>query len=295
MKEFVTTVGNMKKLVKESSQEFKAKIGPGVEDENKKNSKKACDTAEEEAKKFDGGLSKEVGEEHAKYDKTGDDNKTTMDYTPANATPEYKERIHYQALGYASKKEKENGMPKAGNFDDNEDIYKEFKRSGEEAQKNIALGKEAGLTARELPKKTFEHESMYESKDGFDMRQMMNHMQNIQEVKEPINERIKTIYFKKTKFITENHMITKIPDDFKTNGLKFNMKDNDGNVYLVEWKNNKANVISHINKNEVNESFKRMKELMEYKTSDTKTTVSERLNENEDKFKEQLDRIKKLM
>lgn len=296
MDKFVVTVGNMKKLVKESSQEFKAKIGPGVESADKENNGKAYTDAKKRAKDFDGGLAKEVGEEHAKYDKTGDDNKTTLDYTPANVTDDYKKRIHAQAKGYTSELEMKNGMEKAGNFDDNEDIYNEFKRAGEEQQKKEAEFKASGLQARELPKSTFEHENMYESKDGFDMRQMINHMQQIQEVNEPVNETVKTIYFKKTRFITENHMITKIPDDFKTNGLKFNMKDKDGNIYLVEWKNNKANVISHINKNEVAEEFNRMKELMEYKTVDTKTTTSERLHEgNENEFKARLDRIRELM
>jgi len=294
MKEFVTTVGNMKKLVKESSNEFKAKIGPGVEDADKKNNGKAYTDAKKRAKDFDGGLAKEVGEEHAKYEKPADGNKTMLDYTMDNASPEYKKRVHAQVKGYSSEAEMNNGMEKAGNFDDNEDIYNEFKKSGEKMQKAEEDFKASGLQASKLPKETFKHENMYESKDGYDMRQMINHLNNVQKVNS-VNESIKTIYFKKTQFITENHMITKIPDDFKTNGLKFNMKDNAGNVYLVEWKNNKANVLSHINKNEIDSEFNRMKELMEYKTVDTKTSASERLNENDEEIKKQLDRIRQLM
>ena len=295
MKEFVTTVGDMKKLVKESSNEFKAKIGPGVESEDKKNNGKAYTDAKKRAKDYDGGLSKEVGEEHAKYDKTGDDNKTTLDYTPANATDDYKKRVHAQAKGYTSVAEMNNGSEKNGNFDDNEEIYKEFKKSGEEAQKKMADFKASGLQERELPKEYFEQESMYESKEGMNMREMLNHMQQVQDVK-PVNEHIKTVYFKKTKFITENHMITKIPDDFKQEGLKFNMKDNDGNVYLVEWKNNKAYVLSHLNKNVIKEEFERMKELSSYKSDAAKTTVSERLYEgNEEEFRNRLNRIRELM
>lgn len=295
MKEFVTTVGNMKKLVKESSNEFKAKIGPGVESADKENNGKAYSDAKKRAKDYDGGLSDEVGEKHAKYVRT-DDNKTTLDYNIANASPEYKKRIHAQAKGYTSELEEKNGMEKAGDFSDNEEIYKELKKSGEEMQDNQKILKKSGLQAREWPDKFFDNDNMYESKEGFDMRQMINHLQDVQSVKEPVNETIKTIYFKKTKFITENHMITKIPDDFKTEGLKFNMKDNNGNIYLVEWKNNKANVISHYNKNEIDESFNRMKQLMEYKTTDTKTTVNDRLNEaNDEQFRERLNKIRSLM
>jgi len=299
MKEFVTTVGDIKKLVRESSNEFKAKIGPGVESADKENNGMAYSDAKKRAKNFDGGLSKEVGEEHAKYDKTGDDNGTTLGYTPANMTDDYRRRIHAQAKGYASEKEEKNGMEKAGNFDDNEDIYKEFKKSEEDKQNKQKILKKSGLQGKviadELPK-VFDHDSMFESKEGFEMRQMLNHLQDVQKVKSPVNETIKTVYFKKSKFITENHMITKIPDDFKVEGLKFNMKDNDGNIYLVEWKNNKANVVSHYNKNEIDQSFDRMKQLMEYKSSDTKTTISERLNEaNDEQFRERLNKIRNLM
>ena len=290
----VLTVKAIKGLVKESSNEFKAKLGPNVESEDRKNNGKAYSDAKKRAKDYDGGLADEVGEKKAKYEKQ-DGNKTTLDYNPENATPEYKKRVHAQVKGYSSEKEMNNGLEKSGDFSDNENIYQGLKDAGEKMQGNEKAFKKTGLQAREMPDNVFNRESMYESKDGINMRQMINHLSDAEKsANKPINENIKTIYYKKTKFITENHMISKIPDDFKQNGMKFNMKDCDGNIYLVEWRNNKANVVSHTNKVKLDEEFERMKHLMGYKSSDTKTTYADRLNENQETFKSTLDKIREI-
>ena len=290
----VLTVKAIKGLVKESSNEFKAKLGPNVESEDRKNNGKAYSDAKKRAKDYDGGLADEVGEKKAKYEKQ-DGNKTTLDYNPENATPEYKKRVHAQVKGYSSEKEMNNGLEKSGDFSDNENIYQGLKDAGEKMQGNEKAFKKTGLQAREMPDYVFDKESMYESKDGINMRQMINHLSDAEKsANKPINENIKTIYYKKTKFITENHMISKIPDDFKQNGMKFNMKDCDGNIYLVEWRNNKANVVSHSNKVKLDEEFERMKHLMSYKSSDTKTTYADRLNENQETFKSTLDKIREI-
>lgn len=294
MEEMVLTVKAIKGLVKESSNEFKAKLGPNVESEDRKNNGKAYSDAKKRAKDYDGGLADEVGEKKAKYEKQ-DGNKTTLDYNPENATPEYKKRVHAQVKGYSSEKEMNNGLEKSGDFSDNENIYQGLKDAGEKMQGNEKAFKKTGLQAREMPDNVFNRESMYESKDGINMRQMINHLSDAEKsANKPINENIKTIYYKKTKFITENHMISKIPDDFKQNGMKFNMKDCDGNIYLVEWRNNKANVVSHTNKVKLDEEFERMKHLMGYKSSDTKTTYADRLNENQETFKSTLDKIREI-
>lgn len=290
----VLTVKAIKGLVKESSNEFKAKLGPNVESEDRKNNGKAYSDAKKRAKDYDGGLADEVGEKKAKYVKF-DANKTTLDYNPDNATPEYKKRVHAQVKGYSSEKEMNNGLEKSGDFSDNENIYQGLKDAGKKMQGNEKAFKKTGLQAREMPDYVFDRESMYESKDGINMRQMINHLSDAEKsANKPINENIKTIYYKKTKFITENHMISKIPDDFKQNGMKFNMKDCDGNIYLVEWRNNKANVVNHSNKVKLDEEFERMKHLMSYKSSDTKTTYADRLNENQETFKSTLDKIREI-
>ena len=277
--EQVLTVKAIKGLIKESQQEFKAKLGNGVESGNKTNNGKAYSDAKKRAKDFDGGLSDEVGEKKADYKKE-DFNKTLMDYTPDNVTPEYKKRV---------KKEFVNGDK------ENEKIYKELKKSGEEQQKNEKELKKSGLQAREWPDEVFDKGNMYESRDGFDMRKMLNSL-NEKTTRKQFNEsHVKTVLFKKTEFLNEAHMISRIPDDFKKNGTSFKMKDKNGSEYLVEWDNNKANIIEHTNKKGMDESISRMKELFDYRPSDTKTNYSDRLNENDDKFQETLNKMRKII
>jgi len=293
--EKVVTVKAIKKLISESSQEFKAKLGPNVESKDKEINDKAYSDAKKRAKDFDGGLSDEVGEKKAKFEKE-DFNKTTLDYEPENVTPEYKKRVHAQAKGYTSEAEMNNGIEKSGDFSDNENIYNGLKKSGEELHKNEKELKKSGLQAREWPDDVFDEKTMYESKEGFDMRKMLNHMSNLGNIeKKNISEtNIKTVFFKKTEFLNESHMISKIPDDFKVNGTSFRMKDKNGNEYLIEWNNNKAYVVGHEYKDKLNEEFSRMKELMGYKTSDTKTNYSQRLNEGEENFRSTLNKVRNI-
>ena len=60
------SVKALKRLVAESSNEFKAVLGPNVEKENKSNNGKAYRDAKKRAKDYDGGLAKEVGKDKAK-------------------------------------------------------------------------------------------------------------------------------------------------------------------------------------------------------------------------------------
>lgn len=280
--EQVLTVKAIKGIIKESQQEFKAKLGNGVESGDKAINGKAYSDAKKRAKDFDGGLSAEMGDESKKTTGTlmDDENKTLMDYTPDNVTPDYKKRV---------KKEFVNGDDK------NEKIYNDFKKKGEERQKAEKDFKKSGLQAREWPDEVFDKDNMYESRDGFDMRRMLDSL-NEKTTRKQFNEsHVKTVLFKKTEFLNEAHMISRIPDDFKKNGTSFKMKDKNGSEYLVEWDNNKANIIEHINKNGMNESISRMKELFDYKVSDTQTNYSDRLNENDDKFQETLNKMRKII
>ena len=287
-------VSDLKRLISESSNEFKPVLGPNVEKDNKSNNGKAYDDAKKMAKDFDGGLGKEVGGQRAKYEKT-DANRTTLDYTPENANDAYRKRVKAQAEGYTSETEKNNGIEKAADFSDNENIYNGIKKSGQELHDDEESMKKSGLQAREWPDKVFDKEEMYESKDGFDMRQMIDRISSFESGQKPINERknIKTVYFKKTEFLTEGHMLSRIPDEFKNEGNTFKMKDKTGNEYLVEWRDNKGVVIEHNNKQGFNESINRMKDLYSYSSEDTRTTLNSRLNEDND-FNSTLNNARKI-
>ena len=75
------------------------------------------------------------------------------------------------------------------------------------------------------------------------------------------------------------------------------MKDNTGNEYLVEWSDNRANILEHEDKKKFNESIDRMKALMGYKSSDyyKNTTASSRLSEENEAFADTLDKARKII
>lgn len=264
------TVGGMRKLIMESQGQFNPVMGNGVESENKKNNEKSYKDAKSKTD------AKEVKVKHI-ADKSNDKNKTTLDYTfTSDPGKNYKERVHAQAKGYTSKMEEENGIEKSAEFGD--DFYKTAKEVGQDLHKKEEDFKKTGLQASELPDGTFKKEDMYESKS------------------------IKTVRFKKTKFLTEEHMMSKIPDEMKVEGRKFKMKDMDDQTYLLEWTKNKYNgresamILEHTNKKKVDESLERMKALYGFKLGDkTSTTTSHsRLYENNEGVKTTLDNIRTL-
>lgn len=282
--ELTFKVSDLNKIIMESSNEFKAVLGPNVEKDNKSNNGKAYKDAKKRAHDYDGGLSKEVGEEKAKYEKN-DANLTTLDYQPENVTDDYKKRVHAQVKGYTSVAEMENGIEKTGDFSDNDNIYKGIKKSGQEIHQNVEDFKKSGLQASKMPEKTFKKEEMYESKDGFDMRNTINSLKaKTYMPKCALKEdaKLKTVFFKKTAFLTEGHMISRIPDEFKKEGEQFKMKDKNGSEYIVEWSKGQANVISHTDKAKIEESFRKFHELSNYSSKDVFDTTkpNDRLNEN---------------
>ena len=277
------SVKALKSLISEGSNEFKAKIGPNVESEDKKNNGKAYSDAKKRAKDYDGGLSKEVGEEKTKFEKT-DGNKTLLDYTPENASDEYKKRVHAQMKGYTSVAEMENGIEKCGDFSDNEQIYQGIKKSGKELHGNEEDFKASGLQANKMPRKTFVKGEMYESKEGVDMRNMIDTLKEASYIPKPVlkeNAKLKTVYFKKTTFLNEEHMTSRIPDEFKNEGEQFKMKDKNGTEYIVEWNNGKAEVLSYENKQKINETMEKFHHITNYKSNMTRTTTTDKnLQEN---------------
>lgn len=288
------TVKALKRLIAESSSEFRPVLGQNVEKDNKSINDKAYSNAKKRAKDYDGGL-ENTGGKMAKYEKN-DANMTTLDYTPENANDSYRKRVKAQAKGYTSEAEMNNGIEKAADFSDNENIYNGIKDSGKEIHNNEEDMKKSGLQAREWPEEIFKKEEMYESKDGFDMRQMINRISSFENGKSQINEHknIKTVFFKKTEFLTEGHMLSRIPDEFKNEGNKFKMKDKTGNEYLVEWRDNKGVILEHNNKQGFNESINRMKDLYSYSSTDTKTSLESRLNE-ESNFNSTLNSARKII
>lgn len=264
------TVGEMRKLIMESQGQFSPVIGKGVESENKKNNDKSYKDAKTKTN------AKEVKVKH-NYSKENDYNRTTLDYTfDYDPGKQWKERVHAQAKGYTSKMESENDIEKNAEFGD--DFYKEAKKVGQKLHKNKESFKKSGLQAEELPDDAFKKEDMYENKE------------------------IKTVRFKKTEFLTEEHMMSKIPDEMKCEGRRFKMKDKNDQTYLLEWTKNQYNgkesaiILEHTNKKKVDESLERMKMLYGFKPGDkaSTTTTQSRVYEHNEGVKQTLDNIRKM-
>ena len=274
MKTMTYKVSDLRALIQESSNEFKAKIAPGVEDKEKDINDKAYKDAKTRAKSYDGGLADSI--KVAKYDKTkeGDDNRTMLDYEVDNVDQNYKDRIEAQAQGYTSVAERDNGIEKQGDYEGNKQIFKSVTDDADQWKEKMVNARASGLAARTYDKeKTFKHDSLYEGKN------------------------VKTAYFKKTTFLTEGHMMSRIPDEFKVEENVFRMKDKTGNTYLLEWKDGKAEIIGHSNKQGMNESIERMKALAGFKPSDyyKGTSTNSRLAEENEAFKDTLDKARRII
>ena len=255
-------VGELKRLIAESSQEFSPVLGPSVKSDNKKNNEKSYKDAEAAAKNFDGGLKdpKKVANLYQKPDA----NRTTIDYNPrVEPDKEYKDKVNAQMKGYTSKLEEDNGIEKGGaEFDNEGKIAKQFKDAANKKNEEEANIAHAGLKARELPK--IKRNQMCE------------------------NLTPKRLIFKHTRFINEAQMLARIPEEYKKDGQKIYMKDSVGNEYIVECEMNtvgsiETNVRGFSNKEIMNEQISRIQELMNYKSGDAFASDTKNTRIDEDK------------
>ena len=250
----VYTLSEFCRVLKES-QEFKARKGKNVESEDKKNNEKAVNDILKQGKEFDGGLSDEKKKENPR-DIT-DYNKTTLDndfaYEPSK---EYKDRVKAQVHGFPSVENEKNSKIEEENdsldFEGNKDFYEQNAEKRKKVADARQTDKHAGLKSHNLPKETFKDNTLYTNE----------------------SRKMKRLNFSKTVFLNEAEMMKKIPDDMKIDGNKFYMKDAVGNEYLVECVKDKAindiihtKVVDYKNKEKIDETFKRMKELYGYKSS----------------------------
>lgn len=264
------TVGDLRKMVMESQNQFSPVLGDGVESENKKNNDKSYKDAKEKSG------AKEVKVKH-NLEKKDDRNKTTLDYTfDVEPSKEYKERVHTQSKGYTNKSEETNNIEKVGEFDDA--FYKQAKEAGKELNQKEEDFKKTGIQGGQMPKDAFKKNDMYENK-------------------------IQSVRFKRTSFLTEEHMMSKIPDEMKIEGKRFKMIDMNENTYICEWTKNKYNgnesavILENRNPKKINESIEKMKRLYNFNVGEktTMTSAQNRIHENNEGFTSTLNNIRKLI
>ena len=277
MGEITYSVGELRRIIRESSKnEFKPKLGPNVERDDKKNAQDAYKTAEKRAKDYDGGLKTP---EKKKLSPREDGNKTMLGLDYDNEPgADYKKRVKAQAMGYSSDAEKNNGIEKVGDFGD--EFYENEKKTADRMSGDKENIRTSGLVSSELKDKDKEYGK----------------------VNTVFNEgRVKRLTYQHTKFVNESQIFSKIPEDFKVDGNKFIVRDATENEYLVEWcvdrKNNisEGRIIKERNLREADKTIDRMSELMGYKSSSIFGRGSSRSSTNENSnIKDMLDNIRSI-
>jgi hypothetical protein len=195
-----------------------------------------------------------------------------------NVGEKFKEKVKVQAQGYTSTLEKKNKTERDGEFDNDARIYNSMKKNAEKRNKVKTDIEHSGIVGSKTPKK--EKETMYENVN----------------LSSP-----KRLVFKKTTFINEAQMLSRIPEEYKVDGQKIYMKDCKGNEYIVECRkcdyngNVETIILNYNNEQILNEKVNRMWELFNYDSAKNTGTFKkqDRINE-EAKLGELINRAREL-
>ena len=127
MAQYTYKVEELKKIIRESQNEFKPKLGASVEADNKRNSDKFYKETTKNVKDYDGGLT----DKKPKTDKGFKDfNRTLLGLNPVSEpSKQYKDRVRAQVKGYNSELEEKNGNERNAEFDGNKEILKSIEDS----------------------------------------------------------------------------------------------------------------------------------------------------------------------
>ena len=135
----------------------------------------------------------------------------------------------------------------------------------------------------------------------------INNNEPVDDKPEPLDENktnktkknMKRLHYKKTTFLTEAQMLKTIPEEFKTNGNKFYVKDASGTEYLVECTVDEKfdfptlSVVSKLNESKTNSEINRMKQLFGYESSQFNTKVDKK-SETLQSLHEDIEKVKGL-
>lgn len=275
MEQHFYSAGELKQILKESANKMKfvPKVGENVAAENKRNSDKSCKDNEKAIREFDGGL-KEEGKKD--FPPREDMNATTLDYRPqGGVTKGYKERVDAEAKGYTTKMEKDNGIEKAAEFDDDGKVLKGIKDASEKKRSAKELLAKSGLQGYNLPYE--KKETLYENNNN-------------------MAPKAKRLIFKHSTFLNESDMLRRIPEEYKVDGQKIFMKDKDDNEYVVECVKSdlsglvETNISGYKNERLLKEEMDRIKHLFNYENENPfkPLTPQERIDESRS-FKKMMD------
>ena len=249
-------VGELRKVIRESASEFKPVMGEKVVSDDKKNNDKAYKDMEKQTSDYNKDMKFKPNTQNTlKFD----NNRGMQDlvYNKDAIDKKFADRVKSQMNGYTdTENEKKHKNEDFGNAEFGTDM-KDMEKKAAENEKDRETARLVGLAARTHPE---------DFKSGAVGNTILD--KNVKESKS-----LKRLHFKKTTFLGESHMISKIPEEFKTEGNKFIMEDNSDNRYMVEWNFNKAKVLKYTNKNKLNEQLGRIKSLFN-KDNDNKQQSS---------------------
>lgn len=266
------TIGELKQLIAESAGEKPSDFKPKMFKNGTDQSKQALNKAKNNAKTL--GSSLQEGDDIKDLPARVDDNKTTVHTRVENVpTEKEQETVEAQIKGLPSTlaSTKDHNADYSGN----ERFLKNLKKDVAEKTEKELIAKTSGLTSKEL-------------KDRLEAQTMVKTTNE--------SKHIAVLNFKGTTFLNEEHMISRIPDDYKVDGQRFKMRDASDNEFIVEWNEGEANILSYENKTKLNESIAKMKRLSNYMSSDQfkKSSPQSRLNETKE-FSKILDRTRNIM
>lgn len=273
------TLGELMKVMLKESSEQKPIVGKNVRKDNSQNNVKAVEDIMKQTKEYN-----DVEEEKRSTNPENitDYNKTTLDvnfsYEPSK---EYKERVKAQVQGFPSvenKKISEIEKNDSLDFKGNDKFYKNNKKKQKEVSDTKADDKHAGLKSHNLSKENFKDKTIFTNE----------------------NKKMKRLQYNKA-FLNEEHVLKKVPDDYKVDGNRFMMRDVNGVEYIVECTKDKtvdyvySKVVKVNNPVAVNEQLERMKQLTNYSSGNyfAQSTPESRKKED-DMLSEGLKKVKEL-
>ena len=178
---------------------------------------------------------------------------------------DYLDRVKKQVTGEDSEFGNKSDEDDAASNKGNKAFYDAAKKASAELINNKQKLQNSGLVGKEipLPKKSTPFKESTETKT-------------------------KRLNFKNTKFLSEKHLMSLIPEDYKTNKNVFIMKDCCSDEYLIEWSIDEKTQISegivlkHENKTKLSEEFDRIKNLYKYKIGQKNISIKNNDNTKED-------------
>ena len=260
--------GDLREKLRESSSEFKPKFGDGVEETEKAQQKKAYQDMKKETEDYNKGIGSPGGDNTSQsVNAQVNMGMSDIQYdTDPGETFKANAKAGYE--GYTSELDKENHKDEdLGNASRNKNLAKALVDKAKQTKKEKDELSDSGQITKFQDKHL--HDAVVESK------------------------KTSILKFKHVQFISENHMISHIPDEYKVDGNRFYMRDCVGTKYLVEW-HEKPYVEKQLNESMVKSEMDRIKDLFNYSSKNSKTTNSVMMNENKC-VEDMLDRVRTLM